>query len=375
MKKMPQPVEPDWATALAHASWLRGGRVMMMLGCVAGCCLLAGVANAERVAAAVNTRSVQPERELVRLIENPPARSSGQVAYDARDDHGLSLGLLDPIPDPRGGYLGVYEFALGGTAPQSFDVALGRSADLIHWRRVGIIDMEANSPTLRPIPGNPGYLLAEEKYSAADPYDHLRVRYYRSLADVLANRVAAQVDLPRRYSPYANGTPSFMSISWHGSLKRSVIRLGFHYLPAAAGPGSQGPDREALGTLFGFGDWTTRKDHLVDTLLDPVNLDGKHGDRRQFSFDRRLWRIYEGQTHYELNGFANWRIALYDVTAKRMVPLTMRTAAGAFSTSFGAPTVQLEPSPRRNGRVLVVTMFVFAAGPGEGGELIFYRRA
>lgn len=297
-------------------------------------------------------------RQLVSLIQDIPAVSTGRVVYEAKDDLGEPLSLLDPIPDPRGGYLGVYDFSTGGTSPAVFVVALAHSSDLIHWRRLAIIDRGANSPTLRPIPGGTGYLFADERYSAADPYDHVRVRFYRSLNAVLDNQVSAQADLPRRYSPYAEGTPDFLSIAWHGGLRRSVLELGFHYLPVADNPGHQGPDREALGILRGFRTWTTRKDPVVDRLLDGVGLAGAHGDSRQFRFAEETWRVYEAQASYVLGGFANWRIVLFDPALRRMYPLTMMTGKGRFSRSLGVPIVNVERAPTGHGTVLVVTMFV-----------------
>jgi hypothetical protein len=313
------------------------------------------------------------EPVLANLIEQVPTVSSGRVVYDATDSLGRPLGLLNPIPSPDGGYLGVYQIESGGTALANYDVVLGQSQDLLHWSPVAVLDTGASSPTLRPIPGGAGYLLAEEKYSAAHPFDQIRLRYFRTTADLYADRDSGQIVLPRQFSPYADGTPSFLSIAWHGRLSRSVIELGFHYLPFANNPDHQGPDREAIGVLTGFRKWSARRDWATDGLLDQAGLTGKHGDRRQFSFDGQRWRVYEGQTSYALDGFANWSIALYSVTARRMYPLTIDTRTGAFATSFGGPTVQVEPAPGAIGSVLVVTMYVFPTTPGEGGELVYYQ--
>ena len=40
---------------------------------------------------------------------------------------------------------------------------------------------------------------------------------------------SASLGLPRRFSPFNNGTPSFLGIRWDGSPRRSVIALAFHY--------------------------------------------------------------------------------------------------------------------------------------------------
>lgn len=311
------------------------------------------------------------ERQLLGLIERVPARATGRVSYNLRDDRGAPAGRLDPIPDRGGGYLGVYDVSDGGSGPAAFSVFLGHSSDLLHWQRVRMLDPGANSATLRRIPGGVGYLLAEEKYSAAHPYDHIRVRYYRTLRDLLHGRFQAQTDLPRRYSPYVDGTPDFESIAWRDGPTHSVLRIGFHYLPTGTGFGHQGPDREAIGILRGFRRWRTLRDRIVDAALDTAGLRGQHGARRQFEFDGRWWRVYEAQVSYSLGGFGNWRIALYDLARHHIQPLAIHTASGTFTTSFGDPIVQVEPAPAGRGRVLVVTMFVFFAGVGEGGELLY----
>jgi hypothetical protein len=291
--------------------------------------------------------------------------------YGAKDNLGDPLALLNVVPDPDGGYLGVYDYPAGGSVGQDFVVALAHSADLLHWTRLGILDAGATTPTLERIWGTSGYLFTDEKFSASPPYDHIRLRYYANLQDVINNLVRAQIDLPLRYSPYGDGTPNVMHISWRGGLHQSVIELGFHYLPGANNAVHQGPDREALGTLRDFRTWKTARDISTDRLLDSVSIDGKHGNRSQFSFGGQLWRVYEGQTSFVVNGFSNWRVILENVADRKMVPLSITTAAGAFASSFGSPIVHVVPAPGGASPVLLVTMYVFYAGPAEGGELIY----
>lgn len=197
------------------------------------------------------------------MIENVPAADSGRASYDTVDNLGEQMGAMDPIPDPAGGYVGVYHTPFGPSAggrrapAADFRISIARSSDLIHWTRVRVLDaVGATMPTLRAIPGNPGYLLAYEK-AKAHGGDHVRVRYYRSLADVLDDDAAAQIDLPRLFSPNSNGTPSLSSIRWNGSLEKSVIDISFHYETVTRT--GAGPDREALGTLSGFRRWTATK--------------------------------------------------------------------------------------------------------------------
>jgi hypothetical protein len=295
--------------------------------------------------------------------------------YQAKDNLGDQLGALDPIADPAGGYLGVYHSPIGsppGATAEDLEITLAGSADLIHWRRIAVLDRAgASNPTLRAIPGNPGYLLAYEKALGARSPHVIRISYYPTLARLRANRASAHVDLPLRFSPFSNGTPSFSSIRWRGGLHRSIIELGFHYETAIGlGPGR---DQEATGTLRGFSHWTASRGAQINGLLDQHGFLGAHGDRRQFSFDGNVWRVYESST--TRRGFETWHVLLYEVSSDRLSPLAISTATGAFSTSFAAPTVTVLPSPDGSGQVLAVTMFVFSRGPSpkQPGELIYYQ--
>ncbi len=311
---------------------------------------------------------------LAQLIENVPCPASGRASYATRDSRKQEMGVLDPIEDPAGGYLGVYHTSIGFSAAATnadYKISLAHSIDLIHWSPIGVLDPAgAAMPTLREIPASQGYLLAYEK--AQSPRDTvIRVRYYPSLDALLAGEFSAQRDLPRRFSPYNNGTPSILSVHWRGSLHRSVITLAFHYKSATGD--TPGADREAVGTLRGFRAWTANKEANVDTLLLQDGFQGSHGDRRQFDFDGQRWRIYEAQTSF--GDFATWHLVLLDPSSNLTYPLTMTTDTRTFSTSFGNPTVQVERAPTGIGQVLVVTMFVFSAGNAakNGGELVYYQ--
>jgi hypothetical protein len=310
--------------------------------------------------------------ELTGLIQNVPCTATHRVLYDARDNLGEPLAVLDPIPDPRGGYLGVYHCQLDLSA-RKFRVALGRSTDLMHWSRLAVLDPNNGSmPTLRSIPGAPGFMLAYERGSSHDAGDTIRLQYFASRAHLVADRVDAQYDLPRELSPFNNGTPAFLSITWHGSLRKSVVWLSFHYESAIGAAG--GPDREALGLLTGFRHWVAYRDTVIDRMLERQGFMGSHGDRRQFDFHGQYWRVYEAQTQRS-DDFTTWHVLLYDNLKGQMLPLTIRTAAGTFQTSFGNPIVQIEPAPGGHGNVLVVTMFQFSGGRklAGPGELVYYQ--
>jgi hypothetical protein len=223
-------------------------------------------------------------------------------------------------------------------------------------------------PTLRAIPGQPGYLLAYEKHLPGRVAHSLRVRYYASRAELLTNRIAAQIDIPLRFSRYSNGTPAFVAINWKGSLARSTIALSFHYL------GSGRVDREAFGVLRGFRSWRAVPALAIDRDLTSLGFAGNHGDRRLFTFAGRPWFVYEAQRRPR--DFGTWRVLLYDGVAKAFHPLTFATQTDPHAeTSFGNPVVAILRDPGGHGTVLAVTMFVFSTPRSVPvpGELVYYQ--
>lgn len=322
------------------------------------------------------TSPAQPSADQLQgLIENLPCPQTGRVSFDTSDNLGDSMAALDTIADPAGGYLGVYHTTFhphSGSGAVDFRISLAQSIDLIHWTRVEVLDPSgASMPTLRPIPGAPGYLLAYEKRIGHG--DVVRIRYYGTLDDLLGGRFAAQVDLPRMFSPFNNGTPTILWTRWNHGLRRSVIELGFHYQTATK-KGRPGPDREALGLLRGFDRWSARTDPSTDAALDRQGLSGSHGDWRQFRFGGDHWRLYEAQTSY--NDFGTWRVVLDSPASDRLYSVTPTMEAQTVSSSFANPIAHEEPAPDGHGQVLVVTMFLFSAqGPGAAGELDYYQPA
>jgi hypothetical protein len=345
-------------------------------GCAAGILTgLLGPGRCETTAAPVESAPAQTAADrLQSLLDYLPCPDSGRVSFNTRDNFGDSMSVLDPLPSPTGGYLGVYHTEFNPTGRRwaaDFRVSLARSNDLIHWTRAAVLDPTgASMPTLSPIPGTSGYLLAYEKRPRAGGGDVVRVRYYPSLFWLLGGQWAAQRDLPLTFSPFNNGTPTIVWVHWNGALSRSAIRVGFHYETAPAG--SRGPDREAVGTLRGFHTWTAHTDPATDVALDRQGLLGSHGDWRQFSFGGSDWRPYEAQTAF--NEFGAWRVILDSRGSGRMYPVTLTQGARPVSSSFANPIARVEPAPGGRGRVLVVTMFLFEAyASAARGELVYLQ--
>jgi hypothetical protein len=314
------------------------------------------------------TQAESAVAQLQNLIDDVPCIGSGQVSYDTSDNLGDTMDVLDPIADPAGGYLGVYHTEFGPYAWE-FKISLAYSPDLIHWTEIAVLDpLGASMPTLRTTPGG-GFLLAYEK-KIPKIGNIVRVRYYASVGQLEASRYAAQRDLPQTFSHYNDGTPTILSITWHHSLWRSVLHIGFHYETGAKG--GRGPDREAIGTLVDFKRWTAHTEKPLDVALDEQGLSGSHGDWRQFNFAGDRWRIYEGQVTW--GDFGSWRVILQDTSTGALYPLTLNSDAQAVSGSVANPVVSVLPAPDGNGQVLVVTLYLFTADPpAQPGELVYYQ--
>jgi hypothetical protein len=364
------------ACASASAAQPHCAKGQSTRGCAGGVLTgLLGTSRCEAAAAPVQGAPAQTAADRLQgLIDYLPCPDSGRVSFNTRDNLGDSMSVLDPLPSPTGGYLGVYhtEFTPPGKRwAADFRISLARSADLIHWTRAAVLDPTgASMPTLSTIPGTSGYLLAYEKRPRSDSGNVVRLRYYPSLFYLLAGQWAAQRDLPLAFSRFNNGTPTILWVHWNGGLTRSSIGLGFHYETAIAG--RRGPDREAIGTLRGFRSWIAHTDRATDGALDRQGLLGSHGDWRQFGFDGGSWRVYEAQTAF--NDFATWHVILESEPSRRAYPVTLTLGPQPVSSSVANPVARVEPAPDGHGQALVVTMFLFTArGSASRGELVYYQ--
>lgn len=317
---------------------------------------------------------------LRQLIERVPAAPAGLPspplsgsAFRVLDSQGASTDALDVIENPVAPrtYVGTYHINLGRGR---FGLGVASSRDLRRWSKLGALDAGGGSMgTLRALPGG-GFLLA---YEAQGPTQangkiasNVRLRFYRDGQALISGRATEEKTLPRRLSPTNEGTPNFRGVTWRGSLSNSRILLGLHWL-------DHGPklpvDRQGRATLDG-GRWSVTRDAGVDSALSKAGFHGNHGARREFRFPRggKTWRIYEAQERVNVTG--SWRVFLYDPDALRLTRLAVKTPRG--SRSFANPTVGILPSPHPSGgNALVVTMFVFGAGAGDGesGELVYYH--
>jgi hypothetical protein len=378
----PPPQErPGRESARRSGGGLFGGsrwRTLALLGLIV---LVVGVALRRHPSTCSTHPPSGPNADNARLwvasaVADVPCPSTGRAIYGLTDSAGQPMAGLDPIADPRGGYLGVYSTAPAGNtqspAPGS-QLVLARSSNLTSWRRIRVLTGGgaqgaggAGYPTLQATPGG-GYLLA---FQSAQ---RIRLAFYRSLSALLAARQAASSELPLRLSRRQNGAPWFESLVWNGNLRRSQLTLGFDYRSS----GSGGLEREGIGVVRGLRSWSARPDSETDGLLDQGGLTGDHGQQRQFTVAGRSWRILDAQelASSRAGTQAGWHVALYDLAGPHIFLLKLGTPNGTIATSFGSPVARVLPAPAGGGQALVVSLYLFGseAGRGHAGELLYWN--
>ncbi len=374
--------------------------------------------------------------ELARLIDGIPPHQAASIplaclgtpaassVFGAQDQSANGLDTLDVISDPRPllailpRYLGVYH---GG---DGIHVKLARSCDLATWTYAATLagpplyqESAANDPQLAAAP-NGGFVLAYEGTSAiprrlttgADVLDHqLHVAYYRSRSDLLAAQPTAEakvrITIPSEATAASaiaiNGTPDIRGVTLDPACPASplaplvdpqaeasclIIDLGYHYLDTTAAPAV---DREASGTIEGFGSGglvsftQTAPAVGIDSYLETGGYPGNHGERTEFAYKGRTYRIYEAAKSPTFP-FPTFRLFLYDVAENAMQMLApvdpgFASQPSLRPESFGNPTAQVVPSPTGSGQALVTNMFNFnyeadgkTLSPELGGELTYY---
>lgn len=307
---------------------------------------------------------LDPMAAMAALITDVTAADA--YRYGLRDSAGSSMDTLKVIPNPAGGYLGVYHTLIGG----AFHVKLATSSDLLTWAYRIDLDTHASQPTLAAT-SDGGYLLVEEADNnglVATSATWLRFRHYATLAQLVAAAPDRTFDAPHTLvstTGGAEGTPNVYSASLSPDLSHSVIDIGFHYFKDAV------VDRQARGQLVNFSAWSTRTEPQIDSAITAFGVAGNIGDRDSVVFDGAELHIHEGQL--TKGDWSSWRVFLYNPATARAVPISVRTDKG--SVSFANPSNSIVPGPT-GGRVLVVTLFLPLSGSasGEAGELLYFRQ-
>jgi hypothetical protein len=270
--------------------------------------------------------------------------------FDARDDTGRTMDAAEIVQAADGTYLAVYHSML---ADGRFHAAVATSTDLRTWTRRHDFGAGTSQPTLA-ADGTGGYVLAYEK----DPANHIALRSYPSLAALLAGNIAQAFDAPHTLSRCAEGTPDLTAV--HGD----TVELTGHYRANCD------TDRQLRATLTDFTTWHATPDHRLDQAIQAWGTGGNIGDRASIELYGRGLVLIEGQRWS--NDFGSWRTYAYDPVTGRADRLTIRTPGG--SRAFANPSATLLTDPDGH-PALLVSLFVpkEESGPGESGELIYWR--
>jgi hypothetical protein len=344
----------------------------MLIRLLTSCALLltaasAGLpASAASVPAVANTAAAAPSdparAELRSIVENVSGATGKR--YAARDDAGHVMDTVKIIQDTTGGYLAVsHHMAADG----HFRVNLATSTDLLTWHWVRELAGSNTGPASQPTiaqASNGGFVLAWEQEKPGGGDNHLAFRYFANRADLLAGQVSRSFDAPRSLSSCAEGTPNIYGITLSPDIDHSTIDLGGHYWSNCD------RDRQQRGRLTNFNSWTTTAQPNYDNALLYWGVGGNIGDRDQAYFRGYSFGLIEGQ--YTKGDFGSWRTFVYDYQTGNADRTTIHTDAG--STAFANPTVSALRAP--NGQpAILVTLFIPSqgAGPGESGELIYYK--
>jgi hypothetical protein len=308
--------------------------------------------------------TTSPAQALTGIVEDVAAATGKR--YQTRDNTGASMDGLKIVDNPRGGYLGVYHTTEAHRVHAS---RVATSPDMFTWTRRAVISPRASMPTIKVL-SDGSVLIAEEadnNSSSTSSRTWLRVKHYPSVTALLSGRASRSIDLPHTLAPYvgAEGTPDIRTVRLRGSIDRSTIVLGFHYLRK-----TDKVDRQARGVLTNLHSWRTQRLPERDAPIERLGVRGNIGDRDTVVLGGQRLALVEGQG--TVGSFGTWDTYLYEDVHHTARRLNIRTNAG--STAFANPSISLVRAPS-GAPAVVVTLFIPQEGAvgGESGELVYYR--
>ncbi|MFD7593442.1 hypothetical protein ACFV6D_10470 [Kitasatospora sp. NPDC059812] len=292
--------------------------------------------------------------ELRRIIEG--VTSATGVRYQAKDSADRSMDAAKIIQDSSGIYLAVYHTML---ADGRFHAALATSTDLLNWTLAHDFGEGSSQPTITQI-SDGGFVMAWEQ----DPSNHIAVRYYPTLGQLLAGSAARSFDAPRTLSRCAEGTPNIYAVRLSPDIDHSTIIIGGHYFANCD------VDRQMKAQLTNFSNWSATVERTFDDAMLYWGVKGNIGDRDTVDYKGFPYAMVEGQ--YAKNDFRTWRIFLYDYTTLNADTTAITTAGG--SVAFANPSItSLRLPDGRNAILVALFLPSEGAAPGEAGELIYFR--
>jgi hypothetical protein len=299
-------------------------------------------------------------QQLDALVSN--VKGATVHVYDIHDSTGLEMDSIKVIPDPNGGYIGVYHTnILNGT---EFISSLSTSPDLVNWTYQCQLGVYASQPNISICP-NGGFVAVWEQTTSTGSKNHIHFAYYPNRSSLLSGTAAQSFDAPMTLSKYAEGTPNIYSVTMtNGDINTSSIDTGGHY-----NDNTLRLDRQQRGTLTNFSSWTTAARHDYDNAILYWGVKGNIGDRDFLTYGGYQFNLMEGESN--ANDFGSWKIYNFDFQTGNADPLSLVTDGG--STSLGNPHWTNLIGPDGN-PCLFCSAFIFSqnSASGEPGPLIYY---
>ena len=273
--------------------------------------------------------------------------SNSSPIFDIKENRNLSMQCLKIIKaNETYTYLGVYHNTVGAN---HYKLYLAGSNDLQNWTFIADLGDRSHQGDIKKW-GN-GYVLANEQ----DPVlgsNNIRVRYYSSYANLIANNASNDKSITRNFSATAEGTPDIRVIEGSTPTDSHIV-IGFHYFENGV------RDQQAIGILYHFTSWRAWKDEISNTNIQSMGYNGNIGGRSSFSHSGDFVLQEAQQTS---NDWSSWRLLLGN--GAFYYTLNMVTPLG--SISFANPGIGSIGNNQ-----FVVTSFMPTEGNqnGEIGEL------
>eukprot|EP01133_Synstelium_polycarpum_P002250 gene2250-2548_t len=313
------------------------------------------------------------------------------IYYDIHDTYGNPMHCGKVIQVGTRSYVAVYHYPHTKDGKSDFIVGIATSSDLVNWHQTSVLEFESSQPTLYAM-SNGDYMMAWEQSTRGG--NHIRVRYFKNLADLLADHSDHWIDIGRPPMPNigdpndkrirateAIGTPNIYHASaTYGNPKQSSnIVIGLHYMDY-----DTERDRQATMTITNlqstyFWDRTQTFDRNIENSVKywtqgtfNDNRAGNIGSRDSLSYSGYRYTLIEGNpsaTGRESIDFAKWAVFIYDAQTQNADRITPVTSCGA--TAFANPhwTSLTLPNGQRG---LLVSLFIPSEGRGGSGASATY---
>ncbi len=275
--------------------------------------------------------------------------ANAEPTFNMKDDGGRVMDVLRIVKaDESYTYLGVYH-AMAYT--NEFILYLAGSNDLKNWTNITELGDRSHQGDIKK--WGSGYIIANEQ----DPIqgsNNIRVRYYSSYAELIANSPSNDKTISQTFSNLAEGTPDIRKIEGSGPSSSHIV-IGYHYYENGI------RDQQAFGILHDFSDWRTWKDEVSNFTIQEMGYKGNIGGRSAFSHDGD-YVLQEAQI--TSGDWSSWRLLFgngaFYYTLQPQTPLG--------STSFANPGITSIDAGK-----FVVTSFLPSQGnrSGEIGELVY----